>query len=86
MLIRGMVKTSDTLFICGAPDVAEENDPYAAYEGRKGALLWAINPKDGQRLAEWKLDSPPVFDGMSAASQRLYVAGRDGTVTCLGRE
>ena len=32
-----------------------------------GGLLWAVSPKDGSRLTDYKLDSPPVWDGMAAA-------------------
>jgi len=35
-------------------------------------------------LAEHKLSSPPVFDGMAAAAGRLYVCTMDGAVYCLG--
>ena len=39
---------------------------------------------DGKRLAEHKLNGPPVFDGMAAARGRLYVCTMDGAVHCLG--
>jgi len=82
--IRAMVLAGKTLFVAGPPDVLDPEDPLAAFEGRKGALLWAVSPADGRRLAEYKLDSPPVFDGLIAAGGRLYMARRDGTVACWG--
>ena len=54
-----------------------------AWEGRSGALLWAVAADDGERLAEHRLDSPPVFDGMAAAGGRLYLSTMDGKVVCL---
>ncbi|MCX6910570.1 MAG: hypothetical protein NTY01_21360 [Verrucomicrobia bacterium] len=39
-----------------------------------------------QILAAYRLDSPPVFDGMIAANARLFVATMDGKVLCLGSE
>ena len=39
---------------------------------------------DGTRLAEHPLDAPPVWDGMAAASGRLYLSTADGKVLCLG--
>jgi len=81
--IRAMVKTGDTLFVAGAPDVFDPNDPYAAFDARKGAKLVAVSAKDGKELSQTPLDCPPVFDGMIAASGRLFASLRDGSVVCL---
>jgi hypothetical protein len=81
---RAMVLAGETLFLAGWPDVADETDPLAASEGRKGGLLWAVSSADGGKACEYKLDSPPVFDGLIAAGGRLYMAHRNGTVTCWG--
>jgi outer membrane protein assembly factor BamB len=83
---RGIVLAGDHLFLAGTPDAVPKDDPYAAFEGRMGALLWALSATDGKRLAEMKLTSPPVFDGISAAGGRLFVATTDGSVTCLTPE
>jgi hypothetical protein len=82
--IHAMVKAGDTLFVAGPPDVLDPDDPLGAFEGRKGALLWAVSAEDGKKLAEYKLESTPVFDGMAAANGRLYVSLKDGTVLCMG--
>jgi hypothetical protein len=58
-------------------------DAMASVEGRKGALLWAVNKADGKRITELKLNSAPVFDGMIAACGNLYIATLDGKVLCL---
>jgi outer membrane protein assembly factor BamB len=79
-----MVLAGRSLFIAGAPDVVDPIDPMAAFEGRKGAVLWAVSTADGKKLAEYKLDSPPVFDGMIAANGRLYISTRAGSLLCLG--
>ena len=83
--IRAMVATNKTLFVAGAPDVLDPDDPMASFEGRKGASLWAVSKKDGKKLTEYKLDSPPVFDGMIAAGGRLFVVTTDGKVVCMGK-
>ena len=83
--IRAMVLAKDTLFIAGPPDVLDPKDPLAAFEGRKGGLLWAVSAADGKKLAECKLDSPPVFDGLIAANGRVYLTTRNGRVLCLGK-
>ena len=82
--IRGMVLAGQTLFVAGPPDVLDPNDPLGAFEGRKGGLLWAVSTAEGKRLAAYRLDSPPVFDGLVAAQGRLYLSTRDGRVLCLG--
>ena len=79
---RAMVLAGDTLFIAGPPDVVPADDPYAAFDGRKGARLWAVSAADGRKLAEYQLDSLPVFDGLIAAGGRLYLATTDGQLLC----
>jgi len=81
--IRAMTKAGDTVFVAGAPDVFEANDPYAGFEDRKGARLVAVSAEDGAVLSETPLGFPPVFDGMIAASGRLFASLRDGSVVCL---
>ncbi|HUU16202.1 MAG TPA: hypothetical protein VMW72_03550 [Sedimentisphaerales bacterium] len=49
-------------------------------------LLMAISASDGTELAQYQLDSSPVFDGMAAAYGRLYVSMEDGSLLCLTKE
>ena len=81
--IRAMVKAGDTLFVAGPPDVFDPTDPYAAFEARTGARVLAISSRDGKTTSETELECPPVFDGMIAASGRLFASLRDGSVICL---
>ena len=97
--VRAMLVAGETLFIAGPPDVVDEEEVYrglndaeirakleeqvAALEGEKGALLWAVSTSDGEMLAEYQLESNPVFDGMAAANGRLYLATGDGKVLCF---
>jgi outer membrane protein assembly factor BamB len=79
-----------------APD--DSTDPYAstsadalreqaaALAGQRGGLLWAVSTGDGKRAAEYRLPSPPVFDGMAAAGGRLYLVTQDGKVRCFGQD
>jgi outer membrane protein assembly factor BamB len=82
--IRAMVLADDALFVAGAPDVVDPQDPMASFEGRKGAVLRAISAQDGKVLSERKLATPPVFDGLIAADHRLFMCTTDGKVHCLG--
>ena len=96
---RGMVLAGDTLFIGGPPDLVDEERAVgsigraetmeklrrqdAAWQGQEGGLLWAIRPGDGEELATYELNAPPIFDGMAAADGRLYISSMDGTVQCM---
>jgi len=82
--VTAMVLAGEALFAAGPPDVVPDDDPYAAYEGHKGAKLWAVSALDGAKLAECELKHEPTFDGMAAAYGRLYLSLNDGSVVCLG--
>jgi len=88
ILVRAMVLTGAdskerTLFVCGPPDVVDEKDPLAAYEGRAGSRLRAVSASEGKTLAEVQLDAAPVWDGLIAAEGRLFLALADGSFICL---
>jgi outer membrane protein assembly factor BamB len=94
-----MALADKTLFVAGPPDVIDEeratqslNDPEtrqklaeqeAALEGQRGSALVAVSAADGRKLAAYRLDSAPVFDGLAAANGRLYLSMLDGRVLCL---
>ncbi len=40
---------------------------------------------DGEVKHETSLAAPPVFDGLIAAGDRLYVSLTDGSVVCLAK-
>ena len=61
-------------------ELQAQND---AWLGKKGGLLWAVSAKDGGKLAEYKLQTIPVFDGMSAADG-IYLSLIDGSVVKYG--
>jgi len=81
--IRAMVRTGNALFALGPPDVCDPDDPTAALEGRRGAVLLTFDAASGRKLDERKLDAAPVFDGLVAARGRLYMAAVDGRAICL---
>ncbi len=97
--VRSMVLANETLFIAGPPDYMDEeavlnrlNDPETlenfeaqkeAIRGNKGALLQAVSTETGERLTEYRLDSPPVWDGMIATQGQLLVADVAGNIVCF---
>ena len=102
LLVQAMALADKTLFVAGPPDVADEQRAFyepdvaanrsalarqdAVLEGQSGAVLWAVSASDGKKLAEYQLDSLPVFDGMAAANGRLYLATKDGKVICFDKQ
>ena len=80
---RAMVLAGQTLFLAGPPDVVPADDPYAAFEGRKGAMLWALSAATGKKLAEYKLNAPPTHDGLVAAGGKLYITLKNGKLICM---
>jgi hypothetical protein len=56
-----------------------------ALEGKLGFQLRAVSLKDGGMVSEVKFDSTPVWDGMTTAYGRIFVATIDGHVLCLGQ-
>ena len=97
--VTSMVLTDNALFVAGPPDVADEEaavktlldaetqkklaEQSAAFEGKRGALLMAVSRDGGDKLAEYRLDFVPRFDGLIAANERLYMSALDGQVLCL---
>jgi len=98
IMVRAMALADKTLFIAGPEDLVDENDAFRrfpdpavrkqldaqldALAGKRGAVLQAVDADTGKALAEYKLDSTPVFDGMIVAGGRLYVVTMDGKITC----
>ncbi|MHC4353976.1 MAG: outer membrane protein assembly factor BamB family protein, partial [Planctomycetota bacterium] len=81
--VTAMVATKNALFAAGTPHESDPDDPWAAYEGRRGGRLRVVSKESGQTLADHELESPPVWDGMAATNGRLYLATRSGSVLCL---
>ena len=97
--VNSMVLTDSAVFAAGPPDVEDEEESVktlldaetqkklaeqlAAFEGKRGALLVAVSRDDGKKLAAYRLDFVPRFDGLIAANGRLYVSTLGGEVVCL---
>jgi outer membrane protein assembly factor BamB len=82
--VTAMILAGDTLVAAGTPDVLYSNDPWAAYEGRKGGKLVVVSAVDGTIMSELKLTAAPTPDGLAAAAGRLVMSSVDGTLTCFG--
>jgi len=95
LIVRAMVKVGDRLIVAGPPDLGKKDprvlqftnadEALAGFMGEKGVFLRVVSATDGKKLAECTLDAMPVFDGMSAANGRIFLALRNGTIECRGR-
>jgi hypothetical protein len=79
---RAMLKAGGNLYLGCMPVTIPADDPHAAYEGRRGGMLWVVSAADGTKVSERKLDAPVVWDGMAAANGGLFLSKSDGTVEC----
>lgn len=83
--VTSMLVAADQLAIAGPPETGvDPKDPLGTYEGRKGGVLWTLSAAGGEKLAEYRLESPPVSNGIAAAGGQLFVTLKSGTVLCLG--
>jgi len=84
---KAMLLASEVLFVAGTPIQFPPHEPAAKYEaayaGRLGGVLWAVSAADGGKLAEYRLDAAPAWDGMAAAENRLLMTMADGSIICL---
>jgi outer membrane protein assembly factor BamB len=96
VFVRAMAVADKTLFVAGPPDIVDEEEAFdnsadpnvlerladqdAALKGAQGMLLQAISVADGSKIAEYNLESLPVWDGMAVADGRLYLSMENGTV------
>jgi hypothetical protein len=82
--VTAMAVGGQTLLCAGTPDALDPEEPWAAYEGRRGGVLFALATGDGVKKAEMKLDAAPVYDGIAVAGGRGYVSTVNGTLLCIG--
>jgi len=97
--VKAMVASKDYLFLAGPPDLEDEEETFntlnnsqtqavlanqdAALNGSQGGQLRVVDKSSGATLSSYSVDFLPVWDGMAAAGQSLYLATRDGRVVCM---
>ncbi|NQT36812.1 MAG: LamG domain-containing protein, partial [Planctomycetes bacterium] len=100
--VRAMALADDTLLIAGPVDSIDEDAAFqsfleeatqkqlaawdAAIKGQSGATFQAVAAATGETLAEYHLDSPPVFDGLIAADSQVFIATMDGRILAFAKE
>jgi len=100
LMVRAMALAGDTLLIAGPEDLIDEEAAFQSYAdevtqkqlaaqdaaltGQRGAIFQAVDAGTGQTLADYRLDAPPVFDGLIVAAGRVYLATMDGRLVAFG--
>jgi hypothetical protein len=98
ILAKAMVLANDRIFIAGPRDVADEKEFWGRsnekifhekmseqadwFKGKHGGIMQVFSKKDGRKLAEKKLAYLAAFDGLIAASGKLYMATECGSIIC----
>ncbi len=72
--VEAMIAGSNAVAVAGPVD---RNDDAAGF-------VRILAEADGTSMVEFPLPSPPIVDGLAAASGRIYVSTRAGTLICLG--
>ena len=94
LIVRAMALGNDRLAVAGPVDLGQKdpnllafkNEPEAraGFEGKKGVFLRIVKAADGKKISECALPAMPVFDGLSIANGKLYIATLDGKILCYG--
>ncbi|MFC1497612.1 PQQ-binding-like beta-propeller repeat protein [Verrucomicrobiota bacterium] len=79
---QSLLLANNALYIAGSKDVVGKEDPWEHIEGRAGGVLAVYSREDGKKLSELPLSSAPIFDGLSACGNNLFLVTKDGTVIC----
>jgi len=92
---RTLVLADKTLLLAGPPESAELrtseltiqnlDKAEATFRGRRGASLCLVDATDGKSLAQYDLESSPVFDGVITARGRVFLSLEDGSLVCFGQ-
>jgi hypothetical protein len=90
---RALVLADKTLLLAGPPESAElrtskltlqnVDQAEATFRGQRGAALCLVDATNGNSIAQYQLESSPVFDGMIAARGRVYLSLEQGSVVCF---
>lgn len=87
---EAMAMAGDVIFVAGRPLSFAPDHPVEKFQkshaGELGGVMQAISATDGRKLAEYKLDAPPAWDGMAVADGRVYLSTENGGVICYESE
>ena len=83
---QAMLVSRNILFLAGVPDRRTNGGFWSALKGKQGGLLRIISKDNGKKRAEYKLESPPVYNGLAAGGGALFMTLENGSIVCYGNE
>jgi hypothetical protein len=84
LIARAFVLADRTLYAAGAPIPAGKKNPLELLgQGHPGILMAISTESPGETVAEYQLQSQPVFDGLAAAEGRLFMSLQNGQLVCM---
>lgn len=100
LLATSLATSKDAIYLAGPPNMFQAKGAsgetalhlidtkaaLAAWEGKKGGILYGASTKDGKKIVQIDLPAPTVFDGMAAANGSLYLALKNGEILCVKGE
>jgi len=84
---RAMLVAGDRLYLAGWRDemAVELKTGRPLHKGKApDPVLRVYSTKDGGRIAEYKLESEPVWDSAAAADGKLFLSLKNGKLICMG--
>ncbi|MFP6886697.1 MAG: hypothetical protein VB997_04015, partial [Opitutales bacterium] len=97
ILATSLAATKGAVYAAGPPNMFEakatsgeaalkltdSSTALAAWQGKKGGILYGASTTDGKKIVQLDLPAPTVFDGMAAANESLFLALKNGEVVCI---
>ena len=74
-ITRAIIKTTNHVIV--AYQTTEKNGSHAG-------MILLLHPATGKEISRLKINSPPLWDGLAAAANRLYLITEDNSLHCLG--
>jgi hypothetical protein len=81
-----MVLTNKKLLVAGFELEIDPADPWGKIEGRKGGVLRVLSKENGTTISEFPLETLPVWNGMAAANEKIFISLKNGKIICVGKK
>ncbi len=79
--VRAMALAGNKIFAAGPLGTGTHS--MAEFTGEKGIILRVLDTSDGAKLAQYELDTMPVWDGLITAGGKVYLTMHDNRLICL---
>jgi len=99
ILGKALIGAGKNLYLAGPPEIVDEvklfgnfnapeskrlmSEKVESLKGNKGGSLRVIDMKDGKKVNEYQLDSPPIHAGMAAVEGHIFMSLENGNLRCM---